>query len=186
MAVNRPFKNGLLLKGAYTWSKSMNMADEDGWVGVTWNGASQYDRNFALAGYDRTHVFQMGFVYELPFGKDGSGAMNYAIKDWQVNGIFAAFSGAPFTITADGTVVNMPGNQQTAQQVGDYTVTGDIGNDGAWFDTTAFRQPQGVRSATPAATRSAARASGAWTSRSSAASASAATRSWSSGWRRST
>ena len=73
-AVNRPFKNGLLLKGAYTWSKSMNMADEDGWVGVTWNGASQYDRNFALAGYDRTHVFQMGFVYELPFGKDGSGA----------------------------------------------------------------------------------------------------------------
>ena len=37
----------------------MNMADEDGWVGVTWNGASQYDRNFALAGYDRTHVFQM-------------------------------------------------------------------------------------------------------------------------------
>ena len=144
MAVNRPFKNGLLLKGAYTWSKSMNMADEDGWVGVTWNGASQYDRNFALAGYDRTHVFQMGFVYELPFGKDGTGAVNYAIKDWQVNGIFAAFSGAPFTITADGTVVNMPGNTQTGQQVGDYTVTGDIGSDGAWFDTTAFRQPQGV------------------------------------------
>jgi hypothetical protein len=143
-AVNRPFKNGLLLKGAYTWSKSMNMADEDGWVGVTWNGASQYDRNFALAGYDRTHVFQMGFVYELPFAKDGSGALNYAIKDWQINGIFAAFSGAPFTITADGTVVNMPGNQQTAQQLGDYNVTGDIGNDGTWFDTTAFRQPQGV------------------------------------------
>ncbi len=144
MAVNRPFKNGLLLKGAYTWSKSMNMADEDGWVGVTWNGASQYDRNFALAGYDRTHVFQMGFVYELPFGKDKSGAINYVIKDWQVNGIFAAFSGAPFTITADGTVLNMPGNQQTAQQLGAYTVTGNIGNEGAWFDTTAFRQPQGV------------------------------------------
>ena len=116
MAVNRPFKNGLLLKGAYTWSKSMNMADEDGWVGVTWNGASQYDRNFALAGYDRTHVFQMGFVYELPFGKDKQRPeSNYVIKDWQVNGIFAAFSGAPFTITADGTVLDMPGN--TADRV---------------------------------------------------------------------
>ena len=34
MAVNRPFKNGLLLKGAYTWSKAMNMADEDGWTGL--------------------------------------------------------------------------------------------------------------------------------------------------------
>jgi len=144
MAINRPFKGGLLLKGAYTWSKAMNMADEDGWVGVTWNGASQYDRNFALAGYDRTHVFQMGFVYELPFGKDQGGPINYVIKDWQVNGIFAAFSGAPFTVTADGTVLNMPGNAQTANQIGAYTVTGNIGNEGAWFDTTAFQQPQGV------------------------------------------
>ena len=31
VAVNRPFKNGLLLKGAYTWSKAMNKADDDGW-----------------------------------------------------------------------------------------------------------------------------------------------------------
>ena len=35
MAVNRPFKNGLLLKGAYTWSKAMNETDDDGWTGLT-------------------------------------------------------------------------------------------------------------------------------------------------------
>ena len=32
MAINRPFKNGLLLKGAYTWSKAMNETDDDGWA----------------------------------------------------------------------------------------------------------------------------------------------------------
>lgn len=144
VALNRPFKNGLLLKGAYTFSKAMNMADEDGWVGLQWNGASQYDRNWALAGYDRPHVFQLGAVYELPFGRDGDDVLSYIIKDWQVNGVFAAFSGVPFIITADGGVVNMPGNLQTADQVGAFNVTGNVGSDGAWFDTTAFRQPQGA------------------------------------------
>ena len=43
------------------------MADEDGWVGLTWNTPLMYDQNFALAGFDRPHVFQMGFVYTLPF-----------------------------------------------------------------------------------------------------------------------
>ena len=27
------------------------------------------------AGYDRTHIFQMGFVYELPFAKNSDGVV---------------------------------------------------------------------------------------------------------------
>ena len=39
VALNRPFRNGLLLKGAYTLSRSKNETsnDEDGWAGLTWN-----------------------------------------------------------------------------------------------------------------------------------------------------
>ena len=72
VAVNRPFKAGLLLKGAYTLSKAMNETDDDGWVGLSWNQPSQLSRNYALAGYDRTHNFQMGFLYDLPFAKGSS------------------------------------------------------------------------------------------------------------------
>ncbi|HJZ82144.1 MAG TPA: TonB-dependent receptor, partial [Pyrinomonadaceae bacterium] len=72
VAINRPFQKGLLLKGAYTLSKSKDMADEDGWVGLTWNHPLKYQDNFALAGFDRTHIFQMGFVYTLPFLKDST------------------------------------------------------------------------------------------------------------------
>jgi hypothetical protein len=46
------------------------MADEDGWVGLDYNSPLVYDQNFATAGFDRTHVFQMGFVYALPWLKD--------------------------------------------------------------------------------------------------------------------
>ena len=71
VAVNRPFKNGFLLKGAYTLSKAMNETDDDG-GGYTWAQPSQFSRNYALAGYDRPHMLQMGFVYELPFAKNSS------------------------------------------------------------------------------------------------------------------
>jgi hypothetical protein len=147
VALNRPLKAGLLLKGAYTFSKAMGMTTngEDGWVGLDFNAPSQYARNYARQAFDRPHVFQMGFLYELPFGKGGNNALNYVIRDWQLNGIVAAYSGTPFTVTAsNGNSINMPGNLQTANQVGSFNVLGNIGNDGKWFDTSAFAQPQGL------------------------------------------
>ncbi len=116
VGINRPFKNGLMLKGAYTLSKAMNEADDDGWTGLNWNAPSQLGRNYALAGYDRTHVFQMAFVYELPYkvSSANSKALGAIFGDWQVNGIYSAYSGTPFTVTASGADVNMPGSTQTA------------------------------------------------------------------------
>ncbi len=105
-SINKRFSKGLLLKGAYTWSKAMNMTDDDGWAGVNWNWGPAFRRNYAPAGYDRTHVFQMGWVYELPFGKGKSwastGAASYIVGGWQVNGVFSAYTGTPFTVGAPG------------------------------------------------------------------------------------
>ena len=147
VGVNRPFTKGLLLKGAYTLSRSKNMADDDGWVGLSYNSPFAIDKNFALAGYDRTHNLQMGFVYQLPW--QGSGSYGNVLKaiaaDWQISGVFAAFSGLPFTVTADGSVLNTPGNMQTADLVGEVRKVGEIGNSGVWFDPSAWAQPEGVR-----------------------------------------
>src|SRR5207344_1987643 len=67
VAINRPFKNGLMLKGAYTLSRAKNETDDDGWAGLLWNAPTTVGRNYALAGYDRPHIFQLAFVYELPY-----------------------------------------------------------------------------------------------------------------------
>ncbi len=67
VAINRPFKNGLMLKGAYTLSRAKNEVDDDGWSQLTWSAPSQRSRNYALAGYDRPQMFNMAFVYELPY-----------------------------------------------------------------------------------------------------------------------
>ena len=97
-ALNRPFKNGLMLKGAYTWSQAKNMADEDGWIGLTWNYLPKYDDNFAIAGFDRTHMFSMGWVYELPFLKNRNDALGTILGGWQLNGVAAWFTGTPYSI----------------------------------------------------------------------------------------
>jgi len=146
VALNRPFKGGLLLKGAYTLSKAQNETDDDGWVSLTWNNPIVTDKNFALAGYDRTHVFQMGFVYELPFAKNSSNVLASIIKNWQINGIGSAYSGTPFSISGTNPGLNCPGCGSILINVnGDPKPTGSAGSaTEPWYDKSLFSQPTGA------------------------------------------
>ena len=148
VALNRPFRNGLLLKGAYTLSRSENETsnDEDGWAGLTWNHPGLLDRNFALAGFDRTHVFQMGFIYELPFAKSSTNMLGRIVQNWQVNGIGSAYSGTPFSVIGTNPAVNCPGcGSITINVSGDPSPTGTPGSPTEpWYDRAVFSQPTGV------------------------------------------
>jgi outer membrane receptor protein involved in Fe transport len=145
VALNRPFKGGLMLKGAYTLSRAKNETDDDGWAGLMWNAPSLRSRNYALAGYDRPQIFQMAFVYELPYKTStGHRGARLILGDWQINGIYSAYSGTPFTINASGAGLNMPGNPQTANLNGSYTVIGKKGDAGFYFDPKPFSQPAGT------------------------------------------
>ena len=84
------------------------MADEDGWVGLDYNSPLVYDQNFALAGFDRTHVFQMGFVYALPWLQDSQSVAGTILGGWQINGIFGAYSGTPYSIGGTNNALNCP------------------------------------------------------------------------------
>lgn len=145
-SVNKQFSKGLALKGAYTYSKAINMTDDDGWAGVGWNWAPVFYRNRAAAGYDRTHIFQLGWVYELPFGKGKkwatSGPIFYIAGNWQINGVESAYTGTPFTVVAPGSSLNAPNNTQTADQVKSSVVRiGDVGPGTRYYDPTAFAAP---------------------------------------------
>ncbi|MCC6163878.1 MAG: TonB-dependent receptor [Acidobacteria bacterium] len=142
VSLNRPFKNGLLLKGAYTFSKALNETDDDGWATLMWSQPSQIDRNYARAGYDRPHMLQLGFVYELPFARESSGVLAQVIKNWQINGIGSIVSGVPFTVAGDNSLLNQQAGQQTANVTGE--LSGGFGTAGpneTWYDVTQFSQP---------------------------------------------
>jgi hypothetical protein len=146
IAVNRPFTKGLLLKGAYTLSRSKNMADEDGWVGLEYTHPMVYDRNFALAGFDRTHVFQMGFVYALPWLQESKSVAGTILGGWQVNGIFGAYSGTPFSISGTNTPLNCQacGNVRINYS-GDLQPVGTVGSATEdYYPRANFSQPTGL------------------------------------------
>jgi len=147
LALNRPFRNGLMVKGAYTLSQAKDMADEDGWVGLTWNSPIKYDDNFALAGYDRTHIVQLGFLYELPFLKDSKSTTGKILGGWQINGVAAFFSGTPYSIGGTNNALNCPGcgsifinfsgdKPEPIGGVGSSTET--------YYDKSLFSQPTGL------------------------------------------
>ena len=61
------------------------------------------------------------------------------VRGWQVNGLFSAYSGAPFTVTADGASLNMPGSTQRADQVKpEVAILGNVGPGTSYFDPLAF------------------------------------------------
>ena len=142
--LTRPFKNGLLLRSAYTLGKTMNMTDDDGTATFDYNAPEVFGRNYAPAGYDRRHTFTIAGTYQLPFGHDSDGTLlNEIIRDWQINGTLAAYSGTPFTITASNSALDQRGNLQTADQVGDVRRVGTLPDQyydpSAWANVTERR-----------------------------------------------
>ena len=140
---NRQFSKGLMLKGAYTWSHAIDYTDDDGWPGIDWNWAPVFQRNRATAGFDRTQVFQLGWVYELPFGSGkkfaNSGLASKIVGGWQVNGIESCYTGNPMYIYASGTSLNAPDNTQTADQVlSTVARPGNVGPGQVYYNPAAF------------------------------------------------
>lgn len=142
--LHRNFAGGLMIRAAYTYGKAINENDEPSRNSSMFNHPAVRHRNRARAGFDRTHNFHAGFLYELPFGPGKrfatlSRAAAQIVRNWQINGIFGAYSGTPFSVTAAGTSLNAPGNTQTADQVKPHVaVPGAVGPGQLWFDTSAF------------------------------------------------
>jgi hypothetical protein len=149
VAANRSMAKGLMVKAAYTYSKAIDYTDDDGWASVGWNWAPVFQRNRAAAGFDRTHVLQMGWIYELPFGKGKmlahEGLAAAVLGNWQVNGIISAYTGTPFTVSSPSGPLNAPDNTQTANQVKSTVARpGNVGPGQTYYDTSAFAPVTGT------------------------------------------
>jgi hypothetical protein len=145
LALNRRFQSGLLLKGAYTYSRSIDTAEYSDWTEFTWNARGYLHRNRGPSDFNIPHNFECAYVYELPFGANKKwftdGTSRKILGGWQVNGIFSSFTGRQYQMHADGTSLNMPGNTQTPDQVKPRVQKfGCVGPDPGctFFDTSAF------------------------------------------------
>jgi len=98
--------HGLLFDFNYTFSRSLDT------VGAVQNDARYYTSSFnrhldyGPSFFDRTHVFNAIFDYELPFGtgrfKSSHSALNKLTSGWYTAGIFRKSSGVPELVTLSG------------------------------------------------------------------------------------
>src|SRR6266849_578934 len=146
VSINRQFSHGLLVKGAYTYSKAIDYTDDDGWAGLDWNDPNIRRRNRAAAGFNTPHIFQIAYVYALPVGKgkswaSGGGAATKLLSGWQTSGIFSAISGQPgwnSPLRASGASLNAVGQAQTPDLVGSVKKLGGVGPGQPFYDPSAF------------------------------------------------
>lgn len=110
----RRFSDGLGFQAAYTWSLSKDNRSFDPSLTTVSSGTVQSasstpfdinnrDLNYSWSDFDRRHVFQATWVYELPFGdgkkfKFDNAFANYIVSGWQFSGTFVWQSGRPFTV----------------------------------------------------------------------------------------
>ncbi|MEW5977470.1 MAG: TonB-dependent receptor [Acidobacteriota bacterium] len=132
--LERRLSQGVSYIVSYTWSKDMEALQY-----LNESDPVPYE---TLSVFDRTHIFGLTAIWELPFGKGrrfGSGApagLSKVISGWEVSSVWRALSGYPVTFGSDVftegnfTGVSLPTSQRTAER---------------WFNTNAGFVRQAAR-----------------------------------------
>jgi hypothetical protein len=116
---------------SYTWSKTINYADNDAGPRIQYLPAKE--RNRGLASYDRTHNLQIYGVYDLPFGKGqqwaNDGWQSKVLGGFQISGVASLMSGIPIYVI-QGSAPNLlaGGSAQVPNQlIPDIQILGGVG-----------------------------------------------------------
>ena len=168
-SIDKRYSNGLAYQVAYTWSKAINVG-ADGWFGAEggvpqdpYAPASYGSRS--VAGTDLRNVLSVNTLYQVPVGKGrrfstGNSAVDYVLGNWQINNIFFARSGLPFTPVISSDIANT-GNgltYETLDVVGKPNLSQRSYSE--FFNTAAYAAPAGYTYGT--AGRNSLRSAGYW------------------------
>jgi hypothetical protein len=152
--VDHRMSHGLSIRGAYTWSKSLD--DGDSLNSTTAGNAPGLVSNpfhrradWGPATYDVRNIGVISALYDLPFGKGkpmGSsveGWANNVVSGWSVNSIVTLQDGFPFTPQLS---YNPSNNGDTRNPVRpflnpDFTGPVILGKPAQWFNPHAFIAP---------------------------------------------
>jgi hypothetical protein len=114
--VRKSFSGGFTFQASYVWSKSMDTRSFDPTFTTVATQSSPFGAsstpfdldnrklNYAPSDFDRTHVFQSIWVYELPFGRGKrfgngwNGFVDRVLGGWELGGFGIIESGRPTTI----------------------------------------------------------------------------------------
>ena len=106
MSVQKRYSNGFSLTGSYTFSKNIQA--------LSYLNPQDSAPANTIVPFDRTHVFVMAPIYELPFGpgrpllNSTHGVLSRIVGGWQLMGNFTWQSGVPMTVPSGVFVIGNP------------------------------------------------------------------------------
>jgi hypothetical protein len=123
MQVEKRYGAGITAQFSWTFSKSLDTRSFDPSLTIVSTGSNQsasstpFDvknrkLNYAPSDFDRRHVLQSYWVWELPFGhgrrlgSSVNGVMDRVIGGWQIAGTLRYQTGRPFTVFSGGNTLS--------------------------------------------------------------------------------
>lgn len=141
--LEKQYSGGLSLIASYTLAKSIDDASDD-FATDGYQDAYNLRAERAVSTFDYRHRLSVGYIYDLPFGRNQALSprnplLQYLVSGWEVAGIVTLQSGTPFTITTGLDVANTGSSPQRPDRI----ASGKLGNPtiNEWFDTSAFVLP---------------------------------------------
>ncbi len=132
-------RHGLTTQLAYTWSHLIDIGQNDlNQLSNPFN--AKYDRG-SDTGYDKRHIFNASYVYNLPFYRTSH---NYAkrafLGGWTISGITQATSGTPIRVNYTGTnTLGLGGGTSNRPDLVSKVSYPKTVN--KWFSTSSFANP---------------------------------------------
>ena len=158
LTVEKRFSRGFSLRTAYTFSKSIDYAQEHlaaGGTGSFTQNARDLRERRGPSDFDVRHRFVGSYILELPFGPGRSylhdGALAHVLGGWRLSGLANVRSGRPFTVSANGNSTALGGARggglvgAFADCLRDGSLPSDERTVDRWFDTTAYAAPTPAR-----------------------------------------
>jgi hypothetical protein len=138
------YGNGLAVKGAFTWSKDIDVGCADFWEGCNIQNPYNLQAERGNSALNVPLVLSVSTVYKLPFGKGAqhltTGVPAALVGGWQVNGILSSHNGTVYTPSPQSDNTNSGGGGQRPNKVGDPN-SGFTKSINQWFNTAAFVNP---------------------------------------------
>jgi hypothetical protein len=139
-SMERRFRRGLTLQLAYTFSRSIDDASDKRDVLMITNNR-RADRG--LSSFDRTNVFYVSYIYEVPFFRaDSAKLLRPVFAGWQLAGLTVFQTGLPTSaFIAPDTAGVAGGGRQRADVIGNGLLPRGDRAFGRYFNTAAFLAP---------------------------------------------
>jgi hypothetical protein len=143
----RRFTNNTLIVFNYTWSHALGTATSDFRAPQnTYNIRGDYGN----LDYDRRHIMNISYVYNLPFFKNKSGFAGHALGGWELSGIILGQTGSHLTASLSRDPAGLGVRDPFSFAGGRPDIVGNPNVGGAntitqWFNPAAFAAvPTGV------------------------------------------